>query len=137
MTVNLNQVALTGNLTHDPRLVALPSGHVYCELRLACHHRSRDEVTGVWRQWPDYYTVKAFGHEARTTHRHLRRGHGIGLTGRLSSRRVCEEGRPARHEVEVIAERVQFLARPPGREACGRRGLSTKVDERDGVPGLP
>ena len=115
MTVNLNQVALTGNLTRDPELIALPSGHVYCELQLACSHRSRDELTGEWREWPDYYTIKTFGHEAHTTHRHLRRGHGMGLTGRLSTRRIREPGRPLRHEVEVIAETIQFLARPQGR----------------------
>ena len=115
MTVNLNQVALTGNLTRDPQLTRLPSGHVYCELQLACSHRSRDELTGVWSEWPDYYTIKTFGHEARTAHRHLRAGHGMGLTGRLSTRRIREPGKPLRHEVEVIAEKIQFLARPPGR----------------------
>lgn len=119
MTVNLNQVALTGNLTRDPTLITLPSGHVLCEMQLACHHRSRDELTGVWSEWPDYFTIKAFGHRARTTHRHLRRGHGVGVTGRLSSRRVRADGDgdgwQVRHEVEVIAEAVQFLARPPGR----------------------
>jgi hypothetical protein len=31
MTVNLNQVAITGNLTREPSLVTLPSGH-YADL---------------------------------------------------------------------------------------------------------
>jgi single stranded DNA-binding protein len=111
---NINQVALTGNLTHDPNLVELPSGHVFSELQLACHKRSRDELTGVWREWPDYFTVKTFGFQARTTYEHLRKGQGIALSGRLSARRTPgdnDDGQP-RHEVEIIAEVVQFLSRP-------------------------
>lgn len=50
MTVNLNQVAMTGNLTRDPVLLELPSGHILCEMSLACHRRSRDEITGEWRE---------------------------------------------------------------------------------------
>jgi single-strand DNA-binding protein len=115
MTVNLNQVAITGNLTRDPALVTLPSGHVLCEMQLASHRRSRDEVTGAWQEWPDYFTVKAFGFQARTTHQHLRKGQGVAISGRLSSRRVPEtDGRPS-HTVEIIAEAVQFLSRPSGR----------------------
>jgi hypothetical protein len=59
MTVNINQVAITGNLTHDPQLVTLPSGHVRCELQLASHHHARDEITGAWTEQKGYFTVKA------------------------------------------------------------------------------
>ena len=115
MTVNLNQVAITGNLTRDPALVTLPSGHVFCEMQLASHRRSCNDVTGAWEEWADYFTVKAFGFQARTTHQHLRKGQGVAISGRLSSRRVPEtDGRPS-HAVEIIAEAVQFLTRPPGR----------------------
>ena len=81
-TVNLNQVAITGNLTRDPKLQKLPSGHTICEMQLASHRRSQDELTGEWHEWPDYFTVKAFGHQARTTHQHLRKGHGVAISGR-------------------------------------------------------
>jgi single-strand DNA-binding protein len=114
MTVNLNQVAITGNLTRDPTLVTLPSGHVICELRLASHHRKRDEVSGAWQEWADYFTVKAFGFQARTSHKGLSKGSGVAISGRLSSRRVTDPDGAPRHVAEIIAEAVQFLARPPG-----------------------
>jgi single-strand DNA-binding protein len=115
MTVNLNQVAITGNLTREPSLVTLASGHVLCEFQLASHHRSRDEVSGAWQEWADYFTVKAFGFQARTSHRALSKGSGVAVSGRLSSRRVTGPDGAPQHVAEIIAEAVQFLARPPGR----------------------
>jgi single-strand DNA-binding protein len=115
MTVNLNQVAITGNLTREPSLVTLASGHVLCEFQLASHHRSRDEVSGAWQEWADYFTVKAFGFQARTSHRGLSKGSGVAISGRLSSRRVLGPDGVPQHIAEIIAEAVQFLARPPGR----------------------
>lgn len=114
-TVNLNQLAITGNLTRDPQLLELPSGHVLCEMQIACHRRSQDELTGEWQEWPDYFTVKAFGFQARTSHQHLRKGHGVAISGRLSSRRATGPDGTPQHIAEIIAEAVQFLARPNGR----------------------
>lgn len=115
MKVNLNQIAITGNLTRDPVLVELPSGQVLCEMQLATHYRSRDELTGEWQEWPDYFTVKAFGFQARTSHEHLCKGQGVAISGRLSSRRVPGPDRMPQHVAEIIAEAIQFLSRPEGR----------------------
>jgi single-strand DNA-binding protein len=112
MTVNLNQVAITGNLTHEPMLITLPSGHVICELQLASHHREQDEITGEWQEWADYFPVKAFGFQARTAHRGLGKGSSVAISGRLSSRRVSDSDSSSRREVEIVAQAIQFLARP-------------------------
>jgi single-strand DNA-binding protein len=115
MTVNLNQVAITGNLTRDPVLVELPSGHVFCEMQVASHRRSRNEITGAFEEWADFFTVKAFGFQARTTHEHLRRGQGVAIAGRLSSRRTHSADPQHYWATEIIADAVQFLARPAPR----------------------
>jgi single-strand DNA-binding protein len=115
MTVNLNQVAITGNLSRDPVLVELASGHIVCEMQIASHRRSRDEVTGAWEEWADFFTVKAFGFQARTTHEHLCKGQGVAVSGRLSSRRTHSPDPEYPWATEIIAEAVQFLSPPPGR----------------------
>lgn len=113
--VNLNQVAITGNLTRDPELVELPSGHVVCEMQLASHHSSRNDVTGEWEEWPSYFTVKAFGFFARTAHERLCKGQGVAVAGRLSSRRTdCTDPR-YQYATEIMANTVQFLSRPKER----------------------
>ncbi len=114
MTVNLNQVAITGKLTHKPSLVTLPSGHLLCELQLASHHSERDEITGEWREWADCFTVRASGFQARTAHRALSKGSSVAVAGRLSARRVSAGDGSSRREVEIVAQTIQFLARPRG-----------------------
>jgi single-stranded DNA-binding protein len=84
-------------------------------MELASHRRSRDEITSAWTEWTDYFIVKAFGFQAHTTHQHLDKGSGVAISGRLSSRSVLEPDGAHRREVEIIAEAVQFLSRPPGR----------------------
>jgi single-strand DNA-binding protein len=130
MAVNLNHVTLSGNLTRDPTLEVLPSGHVVCELHVACHYRARDAHNGAWRKHTDYIPVRAFSHQARTAHEHLRRGSAVAVVGRVCSRKVGARGAGA-WRVEVIAQTVQFLgtatrrARKTERQAPGgvRRGV--------------
>jgi single-strand DNA-binding protein len=115
MTVNLNQVAVTGNLSRDPVLVELPSGRVICEMQIASHRRSRNDLTGAWEEWADFFTVKAFGFQARTTHEHLCKGQGVAVSGRLSSRRTHDSDPQHYWATEIIAEAVQFLSPAPRR----------------------
>jgi single-strand DNA-binding protein len=115
MHVSINQVAITGCLTREPALITLPSGHVLCEIQIASNHKSHNDVTGIWEEWPDYFTVKAFGHQARTAHEHLCKGQGVAIQGRLSSRLVVGADGAAQYVVEIMAGVVQFLSRPRGR----------------------
>jgi len=112
---HLNQVAITGHLTRDPELLTLPSGHVLCVMQIATNHRSRNDVTGAWEEWPDYFTIKAFGVQARTAHEYLRKGQGVAIGGRLSSRRTHSADPQHALATEIIAGTVQFLSPPRGR----------------------
>ena len=107
---NLNQVALTGTLTRDPKLVELPSGHVICAMQIASNRTSRNDVTGAWEEWADFFTVKTFGFQARTCHEYLGKGKAVAISGRLSSRRTHSTDPEQDWATEVIAENVQFLS---------------------------
>jgi single-strand DNA-binding protein len=118
MAIDLNHTTLSGNLTRDPVLEVLASGNVVCELHVACHYRARDAQTGQWREHTDFIPVRAFAHQARTAHDHLRKGSAVAIVGRICSRKLSESGAHA-WRVEVIAQAVQFLD-PPGRVARAR-----------------
>jgi single stranded DNA-binding protein len=121
VALNLNHVTLSGNLTRDPRLEILPCGHVVCELHVACHYRERDANSGAWRKHTDYIPVRAFAHQARTAHEHLRRGSPVAIVGRVCSRKLSARSAGA-WRVEVIAQTVQFLgAGAPARTPAGRQ----------------
>jgi single-strand DNA-binding protein len=111
MSVNLNHVTLSGNLTRDPELEILASGHVVCDLHVATHYRERDMCSGEWREHTDFIPIRAFGHQARTSHEHLRRGSAVAIVGRICSRKVDQAG-GATWRVEVIAQCVQFVGSP-------------------------
>jgi single-strand DNA-binding protein len=132
MAVNLNHTTLSGNLTRDPALEVLASGNVVCELHVACHYRARDAQTGQWREHTDFIPVRAFAHQARTAHEHLRKGSGVAIVGRICSRKLSEGGVET-WRVEVIAQAVQFLD-PPGRVAR-ETGRDTDRDTDRGTDG--
>jgi single-strand DNA-binding protein len=131
MAMNLNHVTLSGNLTRDPELQVLPSGHVVCELHVASHYRARDGQSGAWREHTDFIPVRAFAHQARTAHEHLRRGSAVAIVGRVCSRKL--DGNDASSwRVEVVAQCVQFVGprastpRDRNRDAIGAMSDATR-----------
>jgi single-strand DNA-binding protein len=87
-------------------LETLASGHVVCELVVACHYRARDKHTEAWKEYTDFVPVRAFGFQARTAYDGLREGSLVAIVGRVGSRRI--EGEAGRWVLEVLAQAVQF-----------------------------
>ncbi len=108
---SINHVVLIGNLTRDPELRDLPSGHSVCNLRIACNGIRRDPE-GEYRERPLYFDVAAFGGLAENVARYMHRGSLVAVDGRLEWREweTAEQGK--RQAVSVVAETVQFLDRP-------------------------
>jgi single-strand DNA-binding protein len=108
MAGNINRVIITGNLTRDPELRALPSGTSVCELRVACNGRRRTPE-GQWEDDPNYFNVSVWGPQGENCKRYLSKGRGVAIDGRLRWREWETEGQK-RQAVDIIAETVQFLS---------------------------
>jgi single-strand DNA-binding protein len=106
---NINRVVLTGNLTADPELRALPSGTSVCSMRIACNTRRKDGA-GEWVDKPNYFSVTIWGVRGESVARYLKRGRGVAVDGRLEWREWETTDGAKRQSVEVIADSVQFLA---------------------------
>jgi single-strand DNA-binding protein len=111
--MNINRVVLTGNLTQDPELRALPSGAKVCALRIASNTRRRT-AEGNWEDKPNYFDVRVWGAQAESSARYLTRGRGVAIDGRLEWREFEGRDGQKRQAVEIIAEHVEFLASPGG-----------------------
>lgn len=112
MSANINHVVLTGRLTSDPELRALPSGRSVCELRMAVNIRRRD-ASGEWGERPNFFDVVVYGANGENVARHLYKGRPVAVDGRLDWREwEAEDGRIAQ-AVRVVASTVQFLGAPP------------------------
>ena len=106
---NINRVVLTGNLTADPELRALPSGTPVCKLRVAVNTRQKDATTGEWGDKPNYFDVTVWGNQAESCAQYLSKGRPIGVDGRLDWREWEAQDGTKRQAVEIIADTVQFL----------------------------
>ena len=135
---NINRVVLTGNLTADPELRALPSGTSVCKLRVACNTR-RKSAGGEWEDKPNYFDVTVWGAQGENCARFLSKGRPIAIDGRLEWREWETQEGQKRQAVDIIADSVQFLGGredaangngfAPTASAGGRSDLP--VDERD------
>ncbi len=109
---NINHVVLTGRLTNDPELHALPSGSSVCRLRIAVNTRRRDP-NGEWGEKPNFFDVVVFGGQGENVAKHMHKGRPVAVDGRLDWRTwETSDGRNAQ-SVSVIAKSVQFLGDPP------------------------
>jgi single-strand DNA-binding protein len=123
---NINRVIITGNLTRDPELRALPSGTSVCSLRVAVNTRRKDGSTGEWTDKANYFSVTVWGAQGDNCARFLSKGRPVAIDGRLEWREWEKEG-VKREAIEIIADSVQFLG---GREegAGGGNGFQQRSD---------
>jgi single-strand DNA-binding protein len=126
--MNINRVVLTGNLTADPELRALPSGSSVGRLRLAVNTRRKNSQTGEWEEKPNYFTVTVWGAQADTCAQYLAKGRPIAVDGRLEWRQYTTQDGQKRDAVEVIADSVQFLG---GREQADNGPAASARDTGD------
>lgn len=107
---NINRVTITGNLTRDPELRALPSGMSVCELGVAVNHRRKDNATDQWVEEPNYFNVVVFGSQGENCAQYLSKGRPVAIDGRLRwSSWEDKNGGGKRSKVEIVAQTVQFL----------------------------
>jgi single-strand DNA-binding protein len=116
--VNINRVVLTGNLTKDPELRALPSGTALCELRIACNTSRKQD--GEWVDKPNFFNVKVWGAQGENVARYLAKGRPVAIDGRLEWREWEAQDGTKRQAVDIIADTVQFLGNANGNGASGQ-----------------
>ena len=113
---NINRVTITGNLTRDPELKALPSGTAVCALSVAVNGRRKNAQTGQWEEEPNYFDVTVWGAQGENCAKYLTKGRGVAIDGRLQWREWQDQQGNKRQSVDIVAESVQFLG---GRDDAG------------------
>ncbi|MHB1537754.1 MAG: single-stranded DNA-binding protein [Solirubrobacteraceae bacterium] len=138
---NINRVVITGNLTRDPELRALPSGSSVCQLRIACNTRRKSSSSGEWEDKPNYFDVTVWGAQGENCARFLGKGRPVAIDGRLEWREWQTQDGAKRQAVDIIADSVQFLGSRDDAGggggfagSAGGRAGEVPVDERDYEP---
>jgi len=108
--VNINTVAITGNLTKEPKLTNFEGGSSVCEMRVAVNTRRKNSETGEWEDKPNYFDVKAWNKRGVACSEHLEKGSPVAVVGRLDWREwEAKDGSGKRQKVEILASDIQFL----------------------------
>jgi single-strand DNA-binding protein len=108
---NINHVTITGRLTRDPELRALPSGSSVCSLRIA-NNTSRKNTAGEWEDRPNYFDVTVWNGQGEAVARYLSKGSRIAIDGRLEWREWDTQDDQKRQAVQIVADHVEFLDSP-------------------------
>ena len=113
--MQLNALTVIGNLTRNPELRYTPSGTPVASFGLAINRRFNqgDEV----KEEVCFIDVVAFGKQAEHAAQYLVKGQQVLVEGRLQQQRWESETGDKRSKHEIVAERIQFGAKPKGEQS--------------------
>ncbi len=110
---NFNKVFLIGNLTRDVELRSTQSGTMIAKFGLAVNRRWRSQ-DGSQQESTCFVDLTAFGRQAETLSKYVRRGSPLFVEGRLEYSTWQGPDGSKRSKLSVIVENFQFLG---GRES--------------------
>lgn len=121
---NLNKVMLMGNLTRDPESKFLPSGTPVCELGMAINRFWTDQG-GERKEQTCFVDLTAFGRQAETLGRYMKRGRPLYVEGRLDFQQWETPEGQKRSKLKVIVENFQFLGGREDAQGGGEPGMAS------------
>ncbi|OHA60256.1 MAG: hypothetical protein A2589_03780 [Candidatus Vogelbacteria bacterium RIFOXYD1_FULL_46_19] len=107
----LNRAIIIGNLTRDPEERQLPSGAAVTSFSVATNRVWKDK-NGAKQEDTQYHNVVVFGIQAKNCAQYLRKGSSVLVEGRMQTRSWDAPDGTKKYRTEIIADRVQFGARP-------------------------
>jgi single-strand DNA-binding protein len=108
MSLNLNRVMLSGNLTRDPEVKFLPNDKCVAQFGLAINRRWKDS-NGESKEETTFVDCEAWGRTAELVGQYLVKGRGCFIEGRLKLEQWDDkESGQKRSKMKVVADVVQF-----------------------------
>ena len=110
MTVSINKVLITGNLTRDPEPRTTTSGSTVLNFGVAVNDRRRNQQTGEWEDVPNFIDCVVFGSRAEALQRFLSKGTKVAIEGKLRYRSWEAQDGSKRSKIEVVVDDLEFLS---------------------------
>ena len=118
----LNLVILTGRLTKDPELKHGASGSAYCKFTLAVNRMKKDDPA-------DFIFCSAFGKTAELIAEYVRKGHQLGVQGRLQQDTYEKDGEKI-SKTGVTVDKIEFLESNKTENTTSEPKKSNKVNPK-------
>ena len=122
---DINQLTISGNLTTDPELRQLSSGHALCKIRIA-HNERRKLQSGDWIDNPHYFDVTIWNGLGEWVAGHIAKGDKIVIAGRLRWREYQTADGDKRQAIDITADSIVPIPRDSSPSAA-----TTNANEDD------
>ncbi|HFI0115529.1 TPA: single-stranded DNA-binding protein [Streptococcus suis] len=103
----INNVVLVGRLTRDVELRYTPSNQAVATFTLAVNRNFKNQSTG--EREADFINCVMWRQQAENLANWTKKGHLIGITGRIQTRSYDNQQGQRVHVTEVVAESFQVL----------------------------
>ncbi len=117
-----NLVILTGRLTKDPELKHGSSGTAYCKFTLAVNRMKKDDPA-------DFIFCSAFGKTAELIAEYVKKGHQLGVQGRLQQDTYEKDGEKI-SKTGVTVDKIEFLESNKTESTTSEPKKSNKVNPK-------
>lgn len=115
--INYNKAVVVGNITRNPEIKALESGHKVTNFSVATNRVWNDQ-NGQRQEQAEFHNIVVFGKLAETAANWLTRGQSVLVEGRLQTRSWESDG-VRKYRTEIVASSIQFGSRPKGNDNGG------------------
>ena len=117
-----NLVILTGRLTKEPELKHGASGTAYCKFTLAVNRMKKDDPA-------DFIFCSAFGKTAELIAEYVKKGHQLGVQGRLQQDTYEKDGQKV-SKTGVTVDKIEFLESNKTESTTSEPKKSNKVNPK-------
>lgn len=129
--MSINRVNISGNLTRDPELRAMPSGTTVLSFGVAVNDRVQDKQSGEWTDRPNFIDCVIFGNRAQSLSRIMTKGMKVAIEGRLrwSQWQDTQTGKN-RSKIEVVVDEVELMQRRDDQQGGYQQGYPQQYGQQ-------
>jgi single-strand DNA-binding protein len=107
------KVMIIGNLGRDPEMRYTPTGRPVTQFSVAVNQSTKNQQTGEWIEETDWFRVSVWGDRAERAAEEFHKGNRVFVEGRFKTREYEAKDGQKRVSLEVTADNVISMARPP------------------------
>lgn len=107
--MSINRVCLTGNLTREPELRRTASGTDVLTFGIAVNERRKNQQTGEWEDYANFFDCTMFGKRASAVEQYLSKGRKVAIDGKLRYSSWEKDGQK-RSRVDVLVDDLEFMS---------------------------
>ena len=128
----INDVKLTGRITHDPELKFTAKGHAVCKISIAVNKYYKDS-NQEWKEQTSFIPAVVWHETAQLCGERLKKGSPVYVEGRLKSRSWEDKEGKRRTSIEVDVRKIQFLSKliQPDSESTNDLSLENEPQKTD------